>query len=66
MPPINYFKPAGIPLVRLQEVCLSVEEVEAIRLKNLEGLEQEECAKKMNNSRTTFCPSVSFRATENG
>ena len=47
-------KPAGIPLARLQEVCLSVEEVEAIRLKDLEGLEQEECAQKMSISRTTF------------
>jgi len=38
----------------LQEVRLSVEEAEAIRLKDLEGLEQEECAQKMNISRTTF------------
>ena len=54
IPRINYFKPAGIPLAHLQEVCLSVEEVEAIRLKDIEGLEQEECAQKMNISRTTF------------
>lgn len=54
IPTINYFKPAGIPLVALQEVCLSVEEAEAIRLKDLEGLEQEECSQKMNISRTTF------------
>jgi len=37
MPEVTYFKPAGIPLTRLQEVCLSVEEVEAIRLKDLGG-----------------------------
>jgi len=54
MPQITYFKPAGIPLIHLQEVCLSVEEVEAIRLKDLEGLDQEECACKMSVSRTTF------------
>jgi predicted DNA-binding protein (UPF0251 family) len=54
IPPVTYFKPAGIPLVSLQEVCLLVEEAEAIRLKDLEGLEQEECAQKMNISRTTF------------
>jgi len=54
IPPINYFKPAGIPLTHLQEVRLSVEEAEAIRLKDLEGLEQEACAQKMNISRTTF------------
>ena len=54
IPQVTYFKPAGIPLTRLQEVCLSVEEVEAIRLKDLEGLDQEECAQKMSVSRTTF------------
>ncbi len=54
IPPITYFKPAGVPLTTLQEVCLSVEEVEAIRLKDFEGLEQEECAQRMNVSRSTF------------
>jgi predicted DNA-binding protein (UPF0251 family) len=54
IPEITYFKPAGIPLAQLQEVRLSVEEAEAIRLKDIEKLEQEECAQKMNISRTTF------------
>jgi len=54
LPQITYFKPAGVPLTQLQEIRLSVEEAEAIRLKDLEGLEQEECAKKMNISRSTF------------
>ena len=54
IPEITYFKPAGVPLNRLEEVCLSVEEAEAIRLKDQEGLEQEECAQTMNVSRTTF------------
>jgi predicted DNA-binding protein (UPF0251 family) len=54
IPPITYFKPAGIPLASLAEVRLLVEEAEAIRLKDLEGLEQEECAQKMSISRTTF------------
>ena len=54
LPQITYFKPAGVPLVQLREIRLSVEEAEAIRLKDLEGLEQEECAKKMNVSRSTF------------
>jgi uncharacterized protein len=53
-PGVNYFKPAGIPLRVLEEVCLSVEEAEALRLKDLEGLEQEEGAKRMNISRPTF------------
>ena len=38
----------------LEEVILSVEEFEAVRLKDLEGLEQEECAKKMKISQPTF------------
>jgi predicted DNA-binding protein (UPF0251 family) len=54
IPEATYFKPAGIPLTGLEEVCLSVEEAEAIRLKDLEGLEQEECAQRMSVSRTTF------------
>jgi predicted DNA-binding protein (UPF0251 family) len=54
MPGVTYFKPAGIPLRTLQEIHLTVEEAEAIRLKDLEGLEQEEGAGKMNISRPTF------------
>ncbi len=54
LPNVTYFKPAGIPLRALEEVRLSVEEAEAIRLKDLEGLEQEQGAEKMNISRPTF------------
>jgi len=54
LPEATYFKPAGIPLRVLDEVRLSVEEAEAIRLKDLEGLEQEQSAEKMNISRPTF------------
>ena len=39
---------------KLQEVILAIDEFEAVRLKDLEGLEQEECAKKMNISQPTF------------
>ena len=54
MPVVTYFKPAGIPLGVLEEVLLSLEEAEALRLKELEGLEQEQGAEKMNVSRPTF------------
>ena len=54
LPEVTYFKPAGVPLAVLQEVQLSVEEAEAIRLKDIEELEQEDCAQRMNISRTTF------------
>ena len=54
LPDVTYFKPAGIPLRVLEEVLLSLEEAEAIRLKDLEGLEQEEGAQRMKVSRPTF------------
>lgn len=54
LPSATFFKPAGIPLRDLEEIGISVEEVEAIRLKDLEGLEQQQGAKKMNISRPTF------------
>ena len=54
IPDATYFKPAGIPLRVMGEVCISIEEAEAVRLKDLEGLEQEEGAGKMNISRPTF------------
>jgi len=54
MPGVTYFKPAGIPMRMLDEICLSVEEAEAIRLKDLEDLDQEQCAERMNISRPTF------------
>jgi predicted DNA-binding protein (UPF0251 family) len=53
-PQVTYFKPAGIPVVNLEEIILTVDEFEAIRLKDLESLEQEECAKKMAISQPTF------------
>ncbi|MFH1311320.1 MAG: DUF134 domain-containing protein [Nanoarchaeota archaeon] len=53
-PNVTYFKPRGIPLAELEETILNVDEFEAVRLKDLEGLEQEQCAKKMNISQPTF------------
>lgn len=53
-PQVTYFKPAGVPKWQLEELVLNVEEVEAVRLKDLEGLEQEDCAQRMKISRPTF------------
>ncbi len=53
-PGTTYFKPAGIPLRVLEEVVLSFEEGEALRLKEVEGLDQTEAAKKMRISQPTF------------
>ena len=54
LPEVTFFKPAGVPMRLLEQVALTVEEVEALRLKELEGLEQEQGAEKMNVSRPTF------------
>ena len=54
LPEVTYFKPAGIPLRALEEVRMTVEEAEALRLKDLEDLEQEQGAEMMNVSRPTF------------
>ncbi len=53
-PPCRIFKPAGVPRVVLEEIILSMDEFEAIRLADLEGLYQEQAAARMNVSRQTF------------
>ncbi len=54
LPDSKYFKPRGIPLSVLEEVILTVDECEAIRLADFEGLYQEQAAEKMAVSRQTF------------
>jgi len=54
LPQANYYKPRGIPLAVLQHTTLTVDELEAIRLTDLEGLYQEQAAEKMNISRQTL------------
>ena len=49
-----YFIPQGKPRCELDEEVLKVEEIEAIRLKDLEDLNQDECAERMQVSRQTF------------
>jgi len=50
----DYFKPRGTPRTELVEVCLRIDELEALRLADVEGLYQEEAARQMNISRATF------------
>lgn len=54
IPEVKFFKPAGIRKIDLEEIVLSLEEVETIRLKDNEGLTQQEAADKMEVSRPTF------------
>jgi predicted DNA-binding protein (UPF0251 family) len=48
------YKPVGRPLGELQQVWLSYDELEALRLADVEGLYQAEGAKRMGISRSTF------------
>lgn len=54
IPTIPYFIPSIIEVAEIPENILKLEELEAIRLKDLEGLEQGECAERMEVSRPTF------------
>ncbi|MBW1989711.1 MAG: DUF134 domain-containing protein [Deltaproteobacteria bacterium] len=49
-----YFKPRGVPLRELEQVILTVDELEALRLADLEGLSHEEAGGRMGVSRATF------------
>jgi uncharacterized protein len=53
-PNCRVFKPAGIPASALEQVTLAMDEFEAIRLADLEGLHHQQAAEKMNISRPTF------------
>jgi uncharacterized protein len=54
MPQVTYFKPTGIPMSFLEEIVLTVDELEALRLKDLEGMEQHDCAARMNVAQSTL------------
>lgn len=53
-PEISYFKPRGIPMFDLEEVRLTVDQREAIRLSDLLGMSHEEAGRRMGVSRATF------------
>ena len=54
LPGVTYFKPRAVPLAAMEEVILSVEELEALRLAHKEDLYQQEAAARMGISRATF------------
>lgn len=53
-PPADYFKPAGIPLYDLEEVELAANEIEALRLADVDDLYHGDAATQMRISRQTF------------
>ncbi len=53
-PAATLYKPAGFPGRGLEEICLGLDELEALRLADKEGLYQEAAAMRMGVSRQTF------------
>ncbi|MFA7254076.1 MAG: DUF134 domain-containing protein [Patescibacteria group bacterium] len=53
-PEIKFFKPQGVPMSQLEIIDLTDEELEALRLKNIEDLDQIIAAEKMGTSQSTF------------
>lgn len=50
----RFFKPSGIPMSELEDVVLKEDEMETIRLKNVEWLDIIKWAEEMNISKSTF------------
>lgn len=53
LPPADLFKPAGVPMRQLETVELAIDELEAMRLVDHEGLSHEEAAHYLGVSRQT-------------
>lgn len=53
-PVSTYFKPSGIAVTDLEVINLELDEFEALRLKNVEELDQTEASKNMEISQSTF------------
>jgi len=53
-PNVHYFKPQGVPMRELEEVVILPDELEALKLHDIDGLEQIEASKKMGISQPTF------------
>ena len=53
-PNAGFFKPAGVPACALEQMTLTLDEVEALRLADLDGLYQEQAARQMKISRPTL------------
>ncbi len=52
-PGVTFFKPRGIPLRNLEQVIITVDELEALRLSDFLGLSHEEAGQQLKVSRPT-------------
>lgn len=53
-PNVTYFKPAGVRMINLDEIILTIDEYEAVRLIDLNEIEQGKAAKEMKISQPTL------------
>ena len=53
-PNVSYYKPRGIPIGTIAEVVLNIDEFEALRVKDFEGLPQKEAAQHLKVSQPTL------------
>ncbi len=53
-PEVTYFKPRGVPMSALEQTDISIDELEAIRLKYMEDKNNEQGAEEMRVSSSTF------------
>ncbi len=53
-PPVSVYKPAGIPVRDLDEILVTIDEFESIRLADFEGMSQREASEIMKISQPTF------------
>lgn len=49
-----YFKPQGVPIRNLKVIELDLEEIESVRLRHIDDLEQKEAADKIHTSQSTY------------
>ena len=59
-PSVRYFKPVGVPMRSLDEVILTRDEVEALKLHDIDGLDQKDSAMKMGISQPTFARTLDW------
>jgi predicted DNA-binding protein (UPF0251 family) len=53
-PLVRFYKPQGVPMGQLRGVTLTIDGLEALRLADVERLDQESAAELMGVSRPTF------------
>lgn len=54
IPGVYYFKPQGIPMYQLEEEVLFADELEALKLYDVDLLDQTKASRKMGVSQPTF------------